>query len=129
MAGCRAKSPWKSSRNLRSRRPTGCRTCRRGTNVPACTATRSGSRSTSAAGWSAFLLLAAVAPARPAPVQETAKKPAEAKPAAAQNDDYLVQVGKHVMWKSQVEKMHPELKSRVLRLSKANKNDFLVQVG
>src|SRR5437868_5140298 len=43
--------------------------------------------------------------------------------------DYLVRVGKHTMWKSQVEKMHPELKAQIIPISKKNGNDFLVLVG
>lgn len=54
---------------------------------------------------------------------------ADAKPSANQGSDYLVRVGKHIMWKSQVEKMHPEMKSKMVTISKKNNNDFLVQVG
>lgn len=47
----------------------------------------------------------------------------------AKASDYLVQVGKHVMWKSQVEKMHPELKKQSVQISPARHNDFPVTVG
>lgn len=43
--------------------------------------------------------------------------------------DYLVQQGKHVMWKSQLEIMHPELARKATPLSKRAGNDYLVQVG
>jgi hypothetical protein len=57
-----------------------------------------------------------------------ARKPTETKPKTASND-YLVQVGKHAMWKSQVTKMHPELAKTAKPLSKKAGTDYLVQVG
>ena len=64
----------------------------------------------------------ATAPATPA--TPAAK---EAKQAVAK--DYLVRCerGKGVMWASQAETMHP--KPKYTAISKANHNDFLVQVG
>ncbi|MBC8140028.1 MAG: hypothetical protein H7Y38_01160 [Armatimonadetes bacterium] len=44
-------------------------------------------------------------------------------------NDYLVLVGKHTMWKSQVEKMHPEMRKQIVTISKANGNDYPITVG
>lgn len=56
------------------------------------------------------------------------QKPSETK-TEMQANDYLVQVGKHVMWKSQVTKMHPELAKSAQPLSKKAGTDYLVHVG
>lgn len=55
------------------------------------------------------------------------QRPAAA-PGKAVAGDYLVSVGKHFMWKSQIETMHPTMAKRATRVSKENKNDFLVYV-
>jgi hypothetical protein len=66
-------------------------------------------------------------PATPPAPQKPAEKKSEVSTVAAA--DYLVQVGKHVMWKSQVTKMHPELAKSAKPLSKKEGTDYLVQVG
>ncbi|MBC8143365.1 MAG: hypothetical protein H7Y38_18210 [Armatimonadetes bacterium] len=43
--------------------------------------------------------------------------------------DYLVLIGKHTMWKSQVDKMHPEMRRQMVTISKADGNDYPVTIG
>lgn len=92
-----------------------------------------------AVGPAAFTLLVAIGCVAPACANaQAAGSPHPAgghsggtQPTAARAEaggDYLVQVGKHFMWRSQVEKMHPELAKKAVRVSKGNKNDFLVTV-
>jgi hypothetical protein len=64
-----------------------------------------------------------------APKNKPAATETKSKPAPQEAGDYLVQVGKHAMWKSQVTKMHPELAKTAKPLSKKEGTDYLVHVG
>lgn len=81
----------------------------------------------------AFAITAALVGPAPATAQSGSPTPGvkAANPAksTAAGKDYLVIVNKHTMWKSQVEKMHPELAKKAVMVSKGNGNDYPVTVG
>lgn len=87
---------------------------------------------TAAAALAAVAAVGSVSPVRARQHEQHHPRPAPAaaqKPGVGAARDYLVQVGKHAMWKSQVAAMHPELAKTAKPLSQAAGTDYLVQVG